>query len=111
MAAKKKGIAKRKTTAVADIQKQLQAEAGGIQDQIGKPATNAIKIRDKVFTLPDGTVIQDLGPWYLLPANETRFIAVEIEESSIGTSQLQITLEAIQTSSIIYTATIVVTVN
>ena len=58
---KKKGIAKRANTSMsaAAIKEQLQNEAAGIQDQIGAPATNSIKIRDKVFTLPDGTVVQD----------------------------------------------------
>jgi len=36
----------------------LAAEAASIADSIGKPSTNAIKVRDKVFTLPDGQVLQ-----------------------------------------------------
>lgn len=65
MAAKKKvskkktGMAKRANTNIVDIKKQLQAEAAGISDNIGSPETNAIKIKDKVFTMPDGTIIQD----------------------------------------------------
>lgn len=60
MAARKKkttAVAKRGNTSPADIQEQLQTEVAGIQDQIGAPASNAISIRDKVFTLPDGSVI------------------------------------------------------
>jgi len=58
---KKKGIAKRANTSMsaAAIKEQLQNEAAGIQSQIGAPDTKAIRIKDKVFTLPDGTVIQD----------------------------------------------------
>lgn len=57
----KKGIAKRPSTgmSIAAIKEQLQEEASNIQNQIGAPATQAIKIRDKVFTMPDGTVVQD----------------------------------------------------
>ena len=66
MATKKKvtkkkttAVAKRATTDVATIQQQLQDEAAGIQGQIGAPSTKAIRLTDKVFTMPDGTVIQD----------------------------------------------------
>lgn len=54
---KKTAVAKRGNTTPANIQQQLQTEVAGIQDQIGAPASNAISIRDKVFTLPDGSVI------------------------------------------------------
>jgi len=58
---KKKGIAKRANTSmsVAAIKEQLQNEAAGISSQIGAPDTKSIRIKDKVFTLPDGTVVQD----------------------------------------------------
>lgn len=58
--AKKKAVAKRPTMDVATIQQQMQNEVANIQDQIGTPASNSIKIRDKVFTLPNGQIIQ--GP-------------------------------------------------
>lgn len=45
-------------TALANVNEQLAAEAASIADSIGAPSTNAIKVRDKVFTLPDGQVIQ-----------------------------------------------------
>lgn len=55
--ATKKAVAKRASTNVAAIREQLAAEAASIQDNIGAPASNAISIRDKVFTLPDGTIM------------------------------------------------------
>lgn len=43
---------------LANLSQELAAEAASIADSIGKPSTNIIKLRDKVFTLPDGQVIQ-----------------------------------------------------
>lgn len=57
--AESKSIARKSGSALADIRKQLQEEAEKIKEQIGAPPTNAISTRDKVFTLPDGTVLRD----------------------------------------------------
>lgn len=43
-----------------NVQEQLAQEAASIQSQIGAPSTNAISTKEKVFTLPDGTVLE--GP-------------------------------------------------
>lgn len=43
---------------LANLNEQLAAEAASIADSIGKPSTNVIKTRDKVFTLPDGQILQ-----------------------------------------------------
>lgn len=51
-------MAKANSKALANVDSQLAAEAASIADSIGKPSTNAIKVRDKVFTLPDGQIIQ-----------------------------------------------------
>lgn len=51
-------MAKADSKALANVTEQLAAEAASIADSIGKPATNVIKTRDKVFTLPDGQVLQ-----------------------------------------------------
>lgn len=51
-------MAKANSKALANVEAQLEAEAASIADSIGKPSTNTIKVRDKVFTLPDGQVIQ-----------------------------------------------------
>lgn len=51
-------MAKADSKALANVNEQLAAEAASIADSIGKPSTNAIKVRDKVFTLPDGQIIQ-----------------------------------------------------
>ena len=59
----------------------------------------------------NGVVVQDLGPWYLLPASGTRYIVVYAEESAAGTSVLYIELEAVEASSIVYTCLIELTVN
>ncbi len=47
---------------LANIESQLAAEAASIADSIGKPSTNSIKVRDKVFTLPDGQILQQPLP-------------------------------------------------
>ena len=62
------------------------------------------------INITDGIVVQDVGPWYLLPASETRYIGVHVEESSSGTSNLFIKLEAVKASSIVYTCLIKLTV-
>lgn len=55
-----KAVAKRKNTAVADVDAQLAAEVDNIADRVGSISGNRIKTADKVFTFPDGTV--DAGP-------------------------------------------------
>jgi len=62
------------------------------------------------INITNGIVIQDVGPWYLLPASETRYIVVYVEESASGTSVLFIRLEAVKASSIVYTCLIRLTV-
>lgn len=52
--------AKANVTALADIRAQLAAEVANIQEQIGKPSGNKIKIKDKTFGFPDGSL--DEGP-------------------------------------------------
>lgn len=52
-------VAPRKSTDLASLQAELSAEASSIIEQIGKPATNKISIKDKQFTLPDKTVLGD----------------------------------------------------
>jgi hypothetical protein len=52
----------------------------------------------------DGSIVLDIGTWYLLPAGQTRYLAVEVAESSAGISLLSIELEAIESGTIIYTA-------
>jgi len=51
-------MAKANSKELANVTEQLAAEAASIADSIGKPSTNQIKVRDKVFTLPDGQIIQ-----------------------------------------------------
>lgn len=60
-AKKKTSMTKRANTSMsaAAIQEQLQNEAAGISNQIGALDTKSIRIKDKVFTMPDGTVVQD----------------------------------------------------
>jgi hypothetical protein len=58
------------------------------------------------INITNGVVIQDVGPWYLLSASATRYIAVYVEESTSGTSILSLELEAMETNSIIYTCLI-----
>jgi len=62
------------------------------------------------INITNGIVVQDVGPWYLLPASETRYIEVYVEESASGTSVLFIRLEAVKASSIVYTCLIKLTV-
>jgi hypothetical protein len=62
------------------------------------------------INITNGIVVQDVGPWYLLPASETRYIVVFAEESASGTSGLFIRLEAVKASSIVYTCLIKLTV-
>lgn len=55
------GLAKKASKQdIANIQQQLADEAAGIADNLGAPSTNAISLKDKVFTLPGGEVVQ--GP-------------------------------------------------
>lgn len=64
MAARKKpgtAVAARKSTSPANaaaIRKALETQAAGIKDRIGSPETQRISLNDKVFTFPDGQVIQ-----------------------------------------------------
>jgi len=51
-------MAKPKSKALTNVAKELAAEAANIAESIGAPATNAIKIHDKVFKLPDGQILQ-----------------------------------------------------
>jgi len=50
-------MAKANSKELANVNDQLAKEAASIADSIGKPSTNTIKVRDKVFTLPDGQII------------------------------------------------------
>ncbi len=63
------------------------------------------------INITNGLVVQDIGSWYLLPAGETRYIVVHVEESASGTSVLFIELEAVKASSIVYTCLIELKVN
>ena len=60
-AAKGKQVAttKGKQLSAEQAKKQLQDQAQGIKDRIGAPETNSISIKDKIFTFPDGRVVQD----------------------------------------------------
>jgi hypothetical protein len=50
----------------------------------------------------DGVVTQSSGQNYLLPATSSRYIAVYVEQSSLGTSTLSLRLEAKTQNSIVY---------
>ena len=52
--------AKAGVTALADIRAQLAAEVAHLKDQIGKPSGSKIRLKDKTFSFPDGTL--DGGP-------------------------------------------------
>lgn len=58
------------------------------------------------INITNGVVIQDVGPWYLLPDSETRSLVSYVEESVPGTSLLYIRLEAVKANSIVYTCLI-----
>lgn len=63
MAARKKtgtAVAVKRSTSMANVEAEMAAAVSGIKDQIGTPATNQIKTTGKIFTLPDGSVID--GP-------------------------------------------------
>ena len=53
-------VAKPNPTSLANIRSQLQAEVQNLKEQIGKPSGNKIKLKDKTFVFPDGSV--DEGP-------------------------------------------------
>lgn len=55
----KKAIARPRSTTVANIQEELRKEAAAMDGRVGSGETNRIKITDKVFTLPDGSVVDD----------------------------------------------------
>lgn len=59
MAASKKKAAARSSGSkeVANVDQELANEVAGIKERVGAPETNAISIRDKMFTFPDGRVI------------------------------------------------------
>lgn len=50
-----------KSTAMSaeQVKKQLQQQAEGIQSRIQSPESNAISIKDKVFTFPDGQIFNE----------------------------------------------------
>jgi len=52
-------LAKKGSTDLASIQEQLAKEAENIGDQVGGASTNAISLKDKVFTMPGGEVLTD----------------------------------------------------
>jgi hypothetical protein len=54
----------------------------------------------------NGVVTQSSGQNYLLPAGSSRYIAVYVEQSSLGTSILHLRLEAKSQNSIVYTCSI-----
>lgn len=60
-AAKGKSVArtKGKQMSAEQAKKQLQDQAANIKDRIGAPESNNISIKDKIFTFPDGHVVQD----------------------------------------------------
>lgn len=56
-----------KQMTAAQIKKDMAERAEKIQQRIGSPETNAISLKDKLFTLPDGQIIQ----------NELRIVIVD----------------------------------
>ena len=54
----------------------------------------------------NGVVTQSSGQNYLLPASSSRYIAVYVEQNSVGTSTLYLRLEAKTQNSIVYTCSI-----
>ena len=63
--------------------------------------TQSVQVR--IF---NGVVTQSSGQNYLLPAGSSRYIAVYVEQNSVGTSTLYLRLEAKTQNSIVYTCSI-----
>lgn len=57
MASKKKAAARSGSREMANVDQKLADEVTSIKDRIGAPESNNISIRDKMFTFPDGRVI------------------------------------------------------
>ena len=60
-------------------------------------------VQVKIF---NGVVTQSSGQNYFLPAGSSRYIAVYVEQNSVGTSTLYLRLEAKTQNSIVYTCSI-----
>lgn len=56
MASKKKASARSGGKELANVDAALAQEVAGIKDRVGAPETNNIRIKDKVFTFPDGRI-------------------------------------------------------
>lgn len=68
MAASKKTASKKKSSskAVANVDAALQQEVGDIKNQVGAPQTNNISTKDKMFTFPDGRVLETLDGFVIV---------------------------------------------
>lgn len=57
-ASKKKASSSNKE--IANVDEQLSQEVAAIKEQVGAPPTNNISIKDKMFTFPDGRVLEEM---------------------------------------------------
>jgi len=53
----KKAVARRKTTAVANLKEELRQEASQMQERVGSGESTRIRTSDKVFEMPNGEVV------------------------------------------------------